>query len=701
MEAVIGLRVTENICCAAADLQVLIYLGSDRGLADGFPELGATTADWFVMADGKDIHVLNLSYLRSPAFRVQKDFSTAASETLCAAPKQICFTLKRLISPSFRYGRTDRAYEKKGYLLNYMDLSGILGTRSIIRDRFLAGKDADQDEDGSRILETRRKETVMTLATQIWFWTASLQKYMHRNADQAWDETMILDPLRATVSRHRSGHKLPDLDLCKADLTPYRSDLEIYPPEKKIQGKKSPLFIRSMGGHTICIEIGLWEATENLKQRIHEKTGIPPYKQLLLYAGKVMQEGYKLMDYGIAKDSTICLSSRLRGGCPGSSAKGPVSFKDAVKGKMDSQKKPEQQDTAPGAYIVEQTTQNPALVISIPEVNEIQSDYLTKAVICRFNGFWPKPEALRQWIYSIWTENCDIHLCSKGFFIVKFDTIKDKDYALNEGPWFWGNAGLFVRSWFPDFDPNSMVVTKMPVWVKLFNLPIHFWHYKVLEGIGNTLGSFLKADHERLSKDIYTFARICVEVDLSQGLPEHIILIHDGKQWAQPLDYENTAFRCRICRQTGHLQSTCPQNKKDRKRRQPPKPKGWQFSATWTEDAEEEKEEGRNEGTNSNIQEDEDSKINTVNSNANYPHHLLSNENLIEGAIDTNAVNPQQQDENTRQEIGGSKRAYSPTSTDSEKDIMAATNETQMIIVTDPPNNEGWRKVEKKKGRKV
>jgi len=118
---------------------------------------------------------------------------------------------------------------------------------------------------------------------------------------------------------------------------------------------------------------------------------------------------------------------------------------------------------------------------------------------------------------------------------------------LNEGPWFWGNAGLFVNSWFPDFNPNIMVVSKMQVWVKLFNLPIHFWHYKVLEEIGNALGIFLKVDNERLLKDIYTFARICVEVDPSQGLPDHIILIHNGKQWAQPLDYDNTAFHCLIC----------------------------------------------------------------------------------------------------------------------------------------------------------
>lgn len=60
-----------------------------------------------------------------------------------------------------------------------------------------------------------------------------------------------------------------------------------------------------------------------------------------------------------------------------------------------------------------------------------------------------------------------------------------------------------------------MVVSKMPMWVKLYNLPLHFWYIKVLASIGNALGKFLKVDSERLSKDIYTFARICVEVDLS------------------------------------------------------------------------------------------------------------------------------------------------------------------------------------------
>lgn len=100
------------------------------------------------------------------------------------------------------------------------------------------------------------------------------------------------------------------------------------------------------------------------------------------------------------------------------------------------------------------------------------------------------------------------------------------------------------------------------------------------------LGKFLKEDNKPLSKDIYTFAKICVEIDLNQGLLDHILLLHKEKQWAQPLDYENSAFQCSICGQIGYLQSACPQNKKDWERTQPPKLKGWQFSTTWADDIE-------------------------------------------------------------------------------------------------------------------
>jgi len=58
--------------------------------------------------------------------------------------------------------------------------------------------------------------------------------------------------------------------------------------------------------------------------------------------------------------------------------------------------------------------------------------------------------------------------------MAKFDMVKEKDFYLHEGPWFWGNVGLFMTPCFPGFDPSSMVVSKMSIWVKIHNLPLHF-----------------------------------------------------------------------------------------------------------------------------------------------------------------------------------------------------------------------------------
>lgn len=124
-----------------------------------------------------------------------------------------------------------------------------------------------------------------------------------------------------------------------------------------------------------------------------------------------------------------------------------------------------------------------------------------------------------------------------------------------------------------------MEITRISVWVRLYNLPLHFWKELVLEGIGNTLGRYIKTNIQRLEERIFTFARICVEVDLSKGLPESIQLIHNQQKWKQHLDYENTVFRCRTCRKTGHLQNSCPDGKREntKKKKTGKAPKGWQF----------------------------------------------------------------------------------------------------------------------------
>ena len=58
-----------------------------------------------------------------------------------------------------------------------------------------------------------------------------------------------------------------------------------------------------------------------------------------------------------------------------------------------------------------------------------------------------------------------------------------------------------------------------------------------------------------------------MEIDLSKGLPDRLQLKHESFNWIQSLDYENTAFRCRFCHLTGHLQDSCPLPKKFTKKK--------------------------------------------------------------------------------------------------------------------------------------
>lgn len=177
------------------------------------------------------------------------------------------------------------------------------------------------------------------------------------------------------------------------------------------------IFIKSLSGNTICMQIKTGMLIKNIKDDIQELSGISASHLSLIYAGHTLQEEFSAQHYGIVRDSTIFLSSRLRGGSFGSSSRGTGSFKDAVKGKGVASNKTVPPQDLPGPYIVEKSKQNPVLKIDLPEVKNFHDDLSSLAVICRFNGFWPKTDALRQWIHSTWTPNCDILLCTKGFLL--------------------------------------------------------------------------------------------------------------------------------------------------------------------------------------------------------------------------------------------------------------------------------------------
>lgn len=125
-------------------------------------------------------------------------------------------------------------------------------------------------------------------------------------------------------------------------------------------------------------------------------------------------------------------------------------------------------------------------------------------------------------------------------FLFTFHQIAGKRKALEDGPWMIAKDLMVVADFDGSQTLDEIEFTKIPIWIRVFKLPLGMMDRITGEATGDSVGEFMDVDLDDRHSDVGYFLRIKVRLDITKPLMRGTMVnVGDGKKekWC-PMVYE-------------------------------------------------------------------------------------------------------------------------------------------------------------------
>ncbi|XP_021838838.2 uncharacterized protein [Spinacia oleracea] len=176
------------------------------------------------------------------------------------------------------------------------------------------------------------------------------------------------------------------------------------------------------------------------------------------------------------------------------------------------------------------------------DLDDIQDevDFWNSSIICYIIGANPPIHVMEGFIRRIWKKfNVDkVVLVKKGIYLVRFLTMDMRD-KVTSGHFFFDSKPMIVKPWSVDMDTEKEEI--------------------------KSLGKPIKRDATTVSRDKLQYARVLVDMPITQNLPDKVSFMNEHGELVQvPITYEWRPTVCDNCKLVGHSTIECRKGKTKR-----------------------------------------------------------------------------------------------------------------------------------------